>query len=365
MTAIPASVIAAELAQRAELLVRELFPDARPEGRELRWHGRGGAACSMVLRGTKAGIWCNWTDEQEKGDALELVHYTLFPDEAGRRQSIHWAARWLGMDAALSQAEAAALALQARQRAVEALARQAQATEAHRKQIRDRAVGLYLDERRSQPVPLTPELESYFAGRGVPFADLASLPRGLRFTARFYYDAHLVLPAMLAPIIDPGGGGPTPQIAVHVTFLHQGDDGHWRKANVDTAKKSYGPAKGGVIPLLRGRSGRPLRHAPEGDAVLIGEGIENSLAASLCVDGEPRVLAAVSVGNLPRIALPPTIKTVILAYDRDGENQGVFKARNVARQRFKSEGRDVEILQPPVGIKDFSDYLCDPAWRFA
>lgn len=357
---IPGSVIALELSERAEELVRDLFPDAQPQGRELRWHGRGGAVCSMVIRGGKTGVWCNWTDDRERGDALELVHHTLFPDEAGRGESIRWAQSWLGIEP-LTENAAAALALAARARMVQALARQAQQAANNRDQMVRHAIAIYLDEKRSQPVPLSPEIASYLLGRGVPLDDLASVPRSLRFSARKNYGANLMLPAMLAPIITPEGGR-YQHTATHVTFLGEGNDGVWRKAGVDPAKKCYGAYRGGVIPLLRGRSGKSLADAPEGDAVLIAEGIENALAASLCVDDEPRVVACVSVGNLPNIALPPTIKTVFLALDRDGENEGVRTARNKARKRFTGEGRNVEMLTPPAGVKDFSDYLLDPQW---
>lgn len=354
---VPAPVIAAQLAQRCEDLVRELFPDAKPHGAELRWHGRGGAACSMVMRGGKRGIWCNWTDDREAGDALELVHFSLFPDETGRRESIQWAARWLGIDVTL--AADPDRVLQMRRLAVEALARAKQQTKAAAEQRRRRAIAMYLDEGRSQPVPLTPEIASYLKHRGIDLDELASVPRALRFSPGIAYDRNLVLPAMLAPVVSPETGQ---QIAVHATFLHQGDDGGWRKARVDPAKKCYGGYSGGVIPLLRGRSGKPLAKAPEGDAAVIGEGIENSLAASLYCDDEPRVLACVSVGNLPRVALPPTIKTVYLALDRDGENEGVRRARNAAKQRFLSEGRTVETLKPREGVKDFSDMLMHEFW---
>lgn len=355
----PAPVIAAELAQRAEDLVRELFPDAKLHGSELRWHGRGGAVCSMVMRGTKQGIWCNWGDDREKGDALELVHYTLFPDEVGRREAIAWAARWLGMDNVADYDPAQGEKL--RQMAVAALARQAQQAEANRDRARRRAIAMYLDEGRSRPLPHSEEIAGYLRRRGIPLDELASVPDSLRFTPDFAYDQQLLLPAMLAPIVLPGGH----QIALHVTFLHRGDDGGWRKAGVEPAKKCYGAYSGGVIPLLRGRSGRPLARAPDGDTVLIAEGIENALAASLVVDDEPRVLACVSVGNLPNIALPAAIKTVILALDRDGENEAVRRKRTAARQRFLSEGRVVETMKTPEGVKDFSDYLVHDFWGAA
>ena len=57
MVAIPASLVALQLSNHAEQLACELFPDAKHEGNELRWHGLDGAIWSMRLRGDKRGIW--------------------------------------------------------------------------------------------------------------------------------------------------------------------------------------------------------------------------------------------------------------------------------------------------------------------
>ena len=353
-------MIALQLSNHAERLVRELFPDARPEGCELRWHGRDGAIWSMVVRGLKHGVWCNWGDKTQCGDALELVHYALFPDETGRRDSITWAARWLGIDNSSDLDPAHALEL--RRKAVDAMRRRALAQKEQQERTRRRAVGIYLDGRQSVPVPLTPELASYLQHRlGAPIEELSGLPRSLRFSPAFAYDSHLAMPAMLAPIVDPMSGQ---QIATHATYLDTDDAGVWRKARMVPAKKVFGAYRGGIIPLLRGASGKPLKLAPDGDTILIGEGIENSLAASLLVDGDPRVVACVAVGNLPSLELPIAFTNVILAYDRDGENEGVRKARDQAYARFLAEHRAVRTIKPPHGSKDFADYLLADARGF-
>jgi hypothetical protein len=343
---VPAAVIAQQLAARAEALVYELFPDAKPEGAELRWHGRGGAACSMALRGAKRGLWCDWTDgDRQAGDALELVHHALFPDENGRRESIAWAARWLGLERATD-----ADLLRLRRLRFEVM-RRAERRDAEGLEKRRRtAVARYLAAR--EPPPLAAAIVSYLAGRGVPVDELSEPLHSLRFDPAVPYDAVRFLPAMLAPII------PLPQgklMGVHMTFLAENNG--WHKAPVVPAKKINGSYDGGVIPLLRGRSGLPMRDAPQGDAVLIGEGIENALAASLLLDEAPRVVACCAVNNLAKLMLPPAITTVYLAYDRDGENENVRRIRERACARFKREKRSVETLKPPAGIKDFADYV--------
>jgi hypothetical protein len=356
---VPAPIIAAQLAQRCEDLVRELFPDARPHGAELRWHGRGGAVHSMALRGGKRGVWANWGDDREKGDALELVHFSLFPDEVGRRESIRWGARWLGIDVMLADDPGRVEQLQ--RLTVEALERQAQHADEVRAGKQKSAKALFLEGSGSGST--SPEIISYLRGRGIDVADLAGELNALRFMPDVYFEDGELLPAMLAAVIS---AEKFQQIGTQITFLRPCDDGVWRKAAVDPVKKTRGMFTGGVVPLLRGRSGKPLHEAPEGDTILIAEGIENALAASLAaaelIKVAPRVVACLGVANLPELTLPRGITTVFLAFDRDGENETVRRTRDRAVKRFKSEGRDVDWLKTPPGVKDFADYVAHEFW---
>lgn len=337
--------------------MRELFPDARPHGAELRWHARGGAVCSMVMRGGKRGVWANWGDPDAKGDALELVHHELFPDEVGRRDSIRWAARWLGIDVMLAEDPGRMAHLH--RLTVEALERGAQHAAAVREGKQASAKAMWL---AGEGDGTGPEIASYLKGRGIDVADLAGGKlRALRFTRDAHFDFGELLPAMLAAIVSTET---FKHIGTQMTFLRfDRESGGWCKAGVDPAKKTRGMLAGGVVPLLRGRSGKPLHEAPPGDAVLIAEGIENALACWLSVEqiGEPRVVACLGVSNL-NLALPPAIETVFLAFDRDGENETVRRARDAACKRYKREGRAVETLKPPNGVKDFADYITHEFW---
>jgi hypothetical protein len=346
--------IAAALRPHGETLVRQFFPEAKVEGNELRWHGPGGAVCSMVLRGSKAGVWADWSDpERQAGDPVDLVHFTLFADRPSRHDALLWAARWLGIDRRKPDRDPAHAA-ELRRMAEAALQRRALEEQERAERSRKRAQAMYLAHGLSVPLPHATELVSYFAGRGIVLEELSEVPRTLRFEARCSYDAQLDLPAMLAPIICPVS---CQQIGTHATYLEQDGARIWRKTLLRPAKKSHGTVKGGFIPLLRGGSHKGWSKMPDGSSILIAEGIENALAASLCVEGEPRVIACVSVGNLASLALPEACRRVILVYDRDGENQGVHTAREAARERFRSERRDIEILKPPAGVKDFADYV--------
>jgi hypothetical protein len=164
---------------------------------------------------------------------------------------------------------------------------------------------------------------------------------------------------MLAPIIDPLA--PQNIIAVHRTYLEH-REGIWRKASVAPVKKVSAPYKGGVIPLLRGGSGKRLSEAPEGESVMIAEGIENALAAAILlgpgepdgIEPAPRVFAAVSAPNLPHIRLPKQFAEVILICDSYCERDPVAATYNLAEKNWLAAGLAVSRQMPPIGFKDFA-----------
>ena len=157
---------------------------------------------------------------------------------------------------------------------------------------------------------------------------------------------------MLAAITNGDGE----HVATHRTWLARDDAGRWIKAPLRDAKKTLDSYAGGFIPLWRGASGKPLRSAPIGETVAIAEGIETALSVAVACP-ELRTLAAVSLGNMARIALPPAVRTVILCADNDGpENVSAARALAETVARFSAEGRQVRVARPPIG-KDFNDTL--------
>ena len=117
---------------------------------------------------------------------------------------------------------------------------------------------------------------------------------------------------------------------------------------------SLGFVMGGAIRLWRGASGKPLRDAPDGEVVVIGEGIETCLSIALACP-ELRVLCAVSLVNLGRVALPEQVRRVILAADND-EKPGARAGFLRALEEMAKTGREVRVARSPVG-KDFNDCL--------
>ena len=68
--------IAQRLAADAERFARWLFPAGKMESGE--WcvgsaQGEAGHSCKVKVGGAKAGIWCDFASESDKGDLLDLI----------------------------------------------------------------------------------------------------------------------------------------------------------------------------------------------------------------------------------------------------------------------------------------------------
>ena len=176
-------------------------------------------------------------------------------------------------------------------------------------------------------------VESYFVRRGLP-PSCADSP-ALRFSWNCRHPAGFALPAMLALVWDASGA---PR-AMHRTFLNPDGSG---KASADPPRAALGPFFGGAVRL------HPC--APE---IVIGEGIETSLAAGLLL-GLP-AWSAIAAGNLASaLILPPEVRAVTIAADRDGPGE---EAAERAAARWRAEGRTVHIATPDGLGDDFNDIL--------
>jgi hypothetical protein len=342
---VPIAEIAARLDERAGELAAELLPGGRRDRGQWRCgsiFGDPGDSFVYTLAGQHRGRWHEFSDGSH-GDTLDLVAAVRFG--GSKSDAIRWARRYLGID----DADPAALRQQAMVRA-ERQAQEAQQHAEHDQARRRRAKARWL---AGTPIEGT-AADAYLAGRGIGLAQLGRAPRALRFTMREWnQEANAELPAMLAAIVAADGT----HLATHRTYLEPDHAGGWRKASLRHSKMTLGGYVGGTINLWRGKSGRPLRQAPDGDVVALAEGIEDALTVALaCPDW--RVLAAVSVANLASVTLPPTVAEVVLVLQRDGENDQVKLARNRAERRFMEEGRSVRRALPPEGFKDFNDW-----WR--
>jgi hypothetical protein len=333
------------LRERLEALVRLILPDGRVEGGEWRGHGPDGGTWSVVLRGAKRGVWASWSDPRHRGDPLELVSWGLHGGD--RRAAYRWALGWLGLEGGADRSRPTPQIPPSQIPPSRDRERERRDAERRRHCARVRWHG-------AKPDIVDGPVDAYLLGRSIDLRCLDEPLPALRFARAVW---HRVLcrevPAMVAAVVDPATGR---HLATHTTYLCQVGGG-WFKLDIKPAKTTLAPFGGGVIALTRGPSRRPLREVPEGDRALVAEGIEDALTMAL-THPEYRTLAAVSVGNLPMVALPPGIREVMLVEQRDGENDGVARARRSAVERWREEGRRVSVWNPPEGFKDANDY-----WR--
>jgi hypothetical protein len=337
---IGAAELAAGLVARIEDLARELLPAGQREGPHWRCGGVDGSqgqSLALNLAGAKRGIWHDFSTG-EAGDALDLVAAARCGGD--RRRAMDWARAWLGIERGAPLPEVTPAARQE--------AAKAEADDRAKK--RRQALALFL---QGEAAIRTSPVAAYLRGRGIDLEGLGRVPRALRYhPGAWCAEDRSKRPAMLAAVVNAKGE----HVATHRTYLARDEAGRWRKAPLREPKKSLGSFAGGFIPLWRGRSGKPLAQAPAGETVAIAEGIENALSVAVEVP-HLRVLAAVALGNLRRLDLPPAVRRVVLLADNDDGNPKAKALLDDAAQHFAAEGRAVAIARPPAAFKDFNDLL--------
>lgn len=335
------------LAQDIDRLCADLLPRGRREGHEWveasRAQGGLGDGLKICLTGARRGLWKHFGDAVSGGDALELIAYVLYSGD--KKKAIVYAKDFLGLE----QADPAMIKA-SRERARAAAKRQDEQARLEKDQKRGWAQSIW--HNASPKLAGTP-VDLYLRGRLIALEDLPKHPGAIRFGSRVKHQktGH-EFPAMVAQICNGQGEF----IAVHRTYLAPKGNCYIKAPQLGPdAKMVLGSYAGGFIPLSRGKSGKSMRDAPQGDAVILCEGIEDGLSLVLaCPDY--RVLSCVSVGNFKNISLPPAITQVILAADNDAPDSPAARSLEVAVQRFQAEGRDVYVAHSPQG-KDFNDCL--------
>lgn len=330
--------VAGLLAARVPALVAELLPHGQREGHEWRvgsLAGERGRSLAVHLSGPRAGVWSDFASG-ESGDALDLVAAVLYRGDVG--EALPWARRWLG----LSDGPAAAPQRAPERPAVPAVDHEAEGRRAA-------ALRLFL---AAEPRLAGTPAAAYLAARGIDLAELGRQPKALRFHPGLWnVETASHWPAMVAAVTGAGGD----HQATHRTWLAKDAAGVWRKAPLRDPKMSLGSVAGGCVRLWRGASSKPLARAPEGETVAVAEGIETALSVAIACP-ELRVLSAVSLSNMAKLALPAAVRSVIVCADDDGDNEKARHALDRAVRTFLAQGRAVRIARPPVG-KDFNDTL--------
>jgi Toprim domain len=329
--------IVALLAARAPALARELLPEGHREGSE--WVCPSlvspfGCSVSVHISGARAGVWAAWA-AGEAGDALDLVAGARFSGD--KREALRWARQWLGCEHKGSPSPQ-------RRPLVETPPPRPDTGEAARSRA---AARLFFQAQSS--IFDTPE--RYLLGRAIDLMALGRQPCALRFHhALWNAESQRTWPAMLAAITNLDGA----IVAIHRTWIAEKPDGSASKAPLEHPKMSLGPYRGACIHLWRGSSGKPLKDAPKGETVVIGEGLEDSLTAA-CAAPDYRVLCAVSLSNLAAIVLPPAIVEIIILKQNDAPDSPAARGLDKAISAHRKQGRRVRLAIPPPQYKDLND----------
>ena len=126
---------------------------------------------------------------------------------------------------------------------------------------------------------------------------------------------------------------------------------HVRRRGPDALVGCRGCIDGGAVRLGEPRDGR----------LLVGEGIESTVAAALILDWSGGAWAALSTSGLRAVEIPEHVRYVTIAADRDAKGGGQLAAAALA-ERLEAEGRHVSIhFSHDFGeFGDFADALAEP-----
>ena len=127
-------------------------------------------------------------------------------------------------------------------------------------------------------------------------------------------------------------------VAVHRTYLHI--NGH-DKAEVTVPRMALGSLKGGAVRLAKAE-----------DHVALVEGIEDGLAFMQMADTP--AWAMLGTSGYRNVVLPRHVERVTLAPDNDDAGRAVLEE---AGNRLADARKDVRVLIPPDGVKDWADLL--------
>lgn len=354
-TLISVREIELQLRTQCEAVVRECLPNAARDGHWLRVGsiaGEKGQSLAIGLSGSGRGLWTDYSSG-ETGDLIHLIRLTRFGGDIG--QAVQWAKSWLGLDD-MDPGRLSTMRAETAARDADMDAAAARETEAKKRGAR----ALW-----HSGVPLgdsTPAAR-YLEGRGLDRARLGKWPGSLVFHEEVWNaDAGVKLPAMLAQMFTPDGV----HVATHRTWLGRDARRQWVKADGadlgvprGQAKKVIGKSGGAFVPLRKGASGVSMGALKHPDSIYLTEGIEDALTVAMAMPAA-RVAAAYSLRNIGMIVFPPLIERIVIVADRDEDPREVEALeRAIARQQAR--GHHVQIVMPPVGVKDVNAWLNAPA----
>ncbi len=346
--------------EQAEILARELLPNGHRSANN--WMASGIAdtgkshSLYVVLSGEKCGHWRDMGSArsgEDRGDMLDLLRLCLGLANAGA--AVAEAKRRLGIEDKWTPSAARADPAELARRAAEAQDRAAARDAAHaaERQAKGRqARKLWLSGIGIAGTPA----EFYLGARELDGA--GAWPGVLRYQAQTWCsELARKTTAMLAAIYRADGA----LIGCHRTYLALDSARGWRKLDSPNAKMVMGNMWGGFIPIHAGTSGKPMAAMPPDEPVYVTEGIEDAIGVRM-MRPEARIIAAIALGNIGAILLPPSAKRLVIVCDRDENATALDQLeRSIAQQQAR--GLEVALIMPPVEaggrkIKDINDWIC-------
>jgi hypothetical protein len=359
MTLITVAEIEQKLRDDAEAIAQRCLPAGRFEGGYFlagNVFGATGDSLVVYLKGNKRGLWWDYAGT-DRGDMLDLIEQSQ--GLSGKGAAVALAKQWLCIEDAWSGGRYAApdpAEMEARAHRLRAMKeeRQRANSEARERQIRD-ARRLYLG-RAVRPIEGTPA-EAYLTGRGLaPSVVKAGRPPRWPGSLRYHpevwnSDVKARVPALIAPLYLADGT----HVATHRIYLQPCARRGWTKLDVAKPKKVLGAAWGAFGPINKGASSKPMSSMPADEPVYVTEGIEDAIVVRMARP-EVRIVCAISLGNIGAIVLPARARRLIIVADRDDKPAAIDALeRSIAQQQAR--GMAVQLVMPPMGIKDLNDWL--------
>ena len=324
----------------------------------------------VSLSGPYQGRW----REEATGDHGDMLDLIQLARNCNTHEAIEEAKRFLGIID--ETPEMRQRRKERREKADAAAEAEHKAWLEKREARRRQAHAIYLEaEAKLEGTPV----DHYLAGRAIHLAQLPRNPNVIRYHPNLsYYHVDKStgevfegkFPAMVAAIHAGHAPGEHPPrfIGIHKTYLSQRSDGTWGKAPVPKPKLIWGQKQGGYIRVWAGigpRGGKPgpISKAAAGSKLYVAEGIEDALSVVM-LKRDRRVAAAVDLGNILAMSLPPAIHEVVIVADNDPDPEQIA-AIDLAAERFAKEGRRVRVWRNDYGGKDLNDALMMAAARDA
>jgi hypothetical protein len=164
-------------------------------------------------------------------------------------------------------------------------------------------------------------------------------PASLRFATRVWNsEARCDLPALVAAVTPLGASDDVR--AIHRTWLSEPG----RKADLSAPKKALGAIAGCGVIL-----------GDIADEIVIAEGIETALSAGHALDLS--AVATLGSSNMRRLIVPPNVRRVVIAADRDSSGEGESAARDLGA-KLVVRGLSVALAWPPKPFADWNAAAC-------